>query len=128
VLYPAFLAVEARLDSQEMKLARKKFAQQLSRNDAVGIQRKGAELQKRNGRRRKNGSQTNDHLLVTQIGNANFFFAPWRLGDFALKSSRLTAWIRLRNYAATKHDKISETVLRLFESVGIARFLALPPF
>jgi hypothetical protein len=83
----------------------------LSRNDAVGIQRKGAELQRRKGRRRKNGSQTNDHRLVTQIGNANFFFAPHakrlplicsdlRHGDFALKSSRLTAWIRLSRFKA----------------------------
>jgi hypothetical protein len=27
----------------------------------------------------KNASQTNNHPLAAQLGNANFFFAPWRL-------------------------------------------------
>jgi hypothetical protein len=44
----------------------------------------------------QNGSQTNAHRLVTRIGKSNFFFAPLRLCAFALKSSSLTAWIRLR--------------------------------
>jgi hypothetical protein len=37
----------------------------------------------------ENGCQTNVHRLVNWIGRVNFFFAPWRLRAFALKSSHL---------------------------------------
>jgi hypothetical protein len=39
----------------------------------------------------QNGFQTNAHHLMIRIGESNFFFAPSRLGAFALKSSSLAA-------------------------------------
>jgi high affinity Mn2+ porin len=48
----------------------------------------------------ENGSQAKVYRLVARIGRANFFFASWRLCAFALKSSSLTALIRLRRGAA----------------------------
>jgi hypothetical protein len=50
----------------------------------------------------ENGSQANAHRMETRMGRDNFFFAPWRLGAFALKSSILTAWFRLIRVSRTK--------------------------